>query len=144
MMIRIFKHYIHWNLAFLVVAESVIVFGSVYASSIIKRFLDLQPVIEYVDYIYLKAFVIALATTITFYIVDLYDLHLHIHTSGFKRQRVAHYCLYWLFRYVISASRHTDFSMIPHESALHSRGYEREPRIVGEAGHIRKRRVTPT
>src|SRR5215467_16406077 len=77
-MIRIFKHYIPWNLAFLVVAESVIVFGSVYAGSIIKRFLDLQPVIVDVDYIYLKAFVIALATTICFYVVDLYDLQIHI------------------------------------------------------------------
>src|SRR5262245_7272979 len=78
MMIRIFKHYIPWNLAFLVVAESVIVFGSVYAGYIIKRFLDLQIAIVDVNYIYLKAFVIALATTITFYIVDLYNLHLHI------------------------------------------------------------------
>ena len=39
---RIFKHYIPWNLAFLVVAESAIVFGSVYAGHVIKHMLDFQ------------------------------------------------------------------------------------------------------
>ena len=41
-MIRICKHYIPWNLAFLVMAESLLVFGSVYIGSIIKRFLDVE------------------------------------------------------------------------------------------------------
>ncbi|HYV52570.1 MAG TPA: TIGR03013 family XrtA/PEP-CTERM system glycosyltransferase [Candidatus Eisenbacteria bacterium] len=78
MMIRIFKHYVPWNLAFLVVAESVIVFGSVYAGSIIKRLLGFQHEIVDVNYIYLKALFLTLATTITFYVVDLYDLRIHI------------------------------------------------------------------
>ena len=72
-MIRICKHYIPWNLAFLVVAESVIVFASVYAGSIIKQFLDFHHVPEDVDYTYSKAIIISLTTTITFYVVDLYD-----------------------------------------------------------------------
>src|SRR5215813_3988229 len=83
MMIRICKHYIPWSLAFLVIAESVIVFGSVYTGSIIKRFLDFQPIIADVDYIYSKALVIALVTAITFYVVDLYDLRLHIRRGEF-------------------------------------------------------------
>src|SRR5205809_7086041 len=78
MMIRICKHYIPWNLAFLVIAESVIVFGSVYAGSILKQFLDSQPVLASVDYTYSKALVIALATAMTFYVVDLYDPGLHL------------------------------------------------------------------
>src|SRR5438034_7341818 len=82
-MIRICKHYIPWNLAFLVVAESVIVFGSVYAGSIIKRFLDFQPILAGVDYTYSKALVIALTTAITFYVVDLYDSGLHVRKGEF-------------------------------------------------------------
>jgi hypothetical protein len=82
-MIRICKHYIPWNLAFLVIAESVIVFGSVYAGSIIKQFLDFQPILVTVDYTYSKALVITLATSITFYIVDLYDSQLHLRRLEF-------------------------------------------------------------
>jgi len=78
MMIRICKHYIPWNLAFLVIAESVIVFGSVYAGSIIKRFLDFQPILVDMDYTYSKALVIAIATSIIFYVVDLYDTRLYL------------------------------------------------------------------
>src|ERR1043166_1526485 len=83
MMIRICKHYIHWNLAFLVIAESVIVFGSAYAGSIIKQFLDFQHIQADADYIYTKALVIALSTTITFYIVDLYDTGLYLRKGEF-------------------------------------------------------------
>src|SRR5262249_34649613 len=83
MMIRICKHYIPWNLAFLVIAESVIVFGSVYVGSIIKRFLDFHTIIADVDYIYPKALVITLATTITFYVVDLYDPRMHLRRGEF-------------------------------------------------------------
>src|SRR5438093_3299370 len=83
MMIRICKHYIPWNLAFLVIAESVIVFGSVYAGSMLKQFLDSQPVLASVDYTYSKALVIALATAMTFYVVDLYDSGLHLRRSEF-------------------------------------------------------------
>ncbi len=82
-MIRICKHYIPWNLAFLVIAESVIVFGSVYAGSIIKRFLDFRPILVDMDYTYSKAFVIAISTSITFYIVDLYDSRLYIRRGEF-------------------------------------------------------------
>ena len=82
-MIRICKHYIPWNLAFLVIAESMIVFGSVYAGSIIKRFLDFQPILVGVDCTYSKALVIALATAITFYVVDLYDSRLHLMRGEF-------------------------------------------------------------
>jgi sugar transferase (PEP-CTERM system associated) len=82
-MIRICKHYIPWNLAFLVIAESVIVFGSVYAGSIIKRLLNFHPVLISLDYTYSKAIVIALATVITFYIVDLYDSQLHLRRGEF-------------------------------------------------------------
>ena len=82
-MIRICKHYIPWNLAFLVIAESVIVFGSVYVGSIIKRFLDFHPIIADVDYIYPKALVITLATAITFYVIDLYDLRMHLRRGEF-------------------------------------------------------------
>src|SRR4030095_2928950 len=83
MMIRICKHYIPWNLAFLVIAESVIVFGSVYASAIIKQFLDFQPILESIDCMYSKALVITLTTSITFYIVDLYDSQLHLSMAEF-------------------------------------------------------------
>jgi sugar transferase (PEP-CTERM system associated) len=83
MMIRICKHYIPWNLAFLVIAESVIVFGSVYVGAIIKQFLDFQPILESVDYTYSKALVITLSTSITFYIVDLYDSQLHLRMAEF-------------------------------------------------------------
>src|SRR5712691_1818965 len=82
-MIRICKHYIPWNLAFLVIAESVIVFGSVYADSIIKQFLHFQPIPADVDYTYSKALVIALATAITFYVVDLYSSRLHLMRGEF-------------------------------------------------------------
>src|SRR5262245_58509574 len=50
----------------------------------------------------------------------------------------------WLFRYMMLASKHADFQMIPYESAAHSRGYEHASRIVGEEGCVRQRRVTPT
>src|SRR4030095_56468 len=83
MMIRICKHYIPWNLAFLVIAESVIVFGSVYVGAIIKQFLDFQPILESVDYTCSKALVITLSTSITFYIVDLYDSQLHLRMAEF-------------------------------------------------------------
>ena len=83
MMIRICKHYIPWNLAFLVIAESLIVFGSVYAGSIIKQFFDLQPVLSSMNYMYPKALIITLATSITFYIVDLYDHQLHLRRPEF-------------------------------------------------------------
>src|SRR5262249_8855081 len=83
MMIRICKHYIPWNLAFLVIAESVIVFGSVFAGSLIKRFLDFQPVLVNTDCTYSKALVIALAAAITFYVVGLYDPELHLKRSEF-------------------------------------------------------------
>jgi FlaA1/EpsC-like NDP-sugar epimerase len=83
MMIRICKHYIPWNLAFLVIAESVIVFGSVYASAIIKQFLAFQPILESIDCMYSKALVITLTTSITFYIVDLYDSQLHLSMAEF-------------------------------------------------------------
>ena len=73
---RIFKHYIPWNLAFLVVAESTIVFGSVYAGHIIKHIFDFKSVFVEIDYNYLKALVIACAVIVTFYIVDLYDISL--------------------------------------------------------------------
>src|SRR5262245_17322636 len=82
-MIRICKHYIPWNLAFLVIAESMIVFGSVYAGAIIKQFLDFQPILEIIDFMYSKALVITLATSITFYIVDLYDSQLHLRMTEF-------------------------------------------------------------
>src|SRR5262245_28321829 len=83
MMIRICKHYIPWNLAFLVIAESVIVFGSVYVYSIIKQFSNFQPILERVDYTYSKALVITLSTSITFYIVDLYDSQMHLRMAEF-------------------------------------------------------------
>jgi len=82
-MIRICKHYIPWNLAFLVIAESMLVFGSVYTGSVIKRFFDFQPILAGVDYTYAKALVIALATTISFYIVDFYDSGLLLRKSEF-------------------------------------------------------------
>ena len=82
-MIRICKHYIPWNLVFLVIAESMIVFGSVYTGSIIKQFLNFQPVLADLGYIYSKALVIALATVITFYVVDLYDSQLHLRRGEF-------------------------------------------------------------
>ena len=77
-MIRIFKHYIPWNLAFLVIAESVIVFGSVYAGYVIKQFLDFEPALSGIDATYFKALVIAFASAVTFYVVDLYDPGLHL------------------------------------------------------------------
>jgi hypothetical protein len=83
MMIRICKHYIPWNLAFLVVAENVIIFASVYAGAIIKPFLDFHHVPTELDYVYLKALIISIATTITFYIVDLYDSELHTRRNEF-------------------------------------------------------------
>jgi len=49
----------------------------------------------------------------------------------------------WLFRYVISASRHADFSPIPHESTSYSKAYEHVPSIVGEKGRVHRRCVTP-
>jgi hypothetical protein len=49
----------------------------------------------------------------------------------------------WLFRYVISASRHADFSPIPHESTSYSKAYEHVPSIVGEKGRVHRRYVTP-
>src|SRR5437016_5099983 len=82
-MIRICKHYIPWNLAFLVIAENLLVFGSVYTGAMIKRFLAFQPLFARVDSTYAKALVIALATTLTFYIVDLYDSGLHLRKSEF-------------------------------------------------------------
>lgn len=75
---RIFKHYIPWNLAFLVIAESIIVFGSMYTGHIIKQMLDFKSVLVEVDFNYLKALVIAFAVVVTFYIVDLYDISLHL------------------------------------------------------------------
>src|SRR5262245_43684674 len=83
MMIRICRHYIPWNLAFLVIAESVIVFGSVYAGSIIKQFLGFQLISENVDYTYSKALVITIATSIIFYIVALYDSQSHLRMNEF-------------------------------------------------------------
>jgi len=82
-MIRICKHYIPWNLAFLVIAESVIVFGSVYAGSIIKRSFGFQYMLAEADYTYSRALVIALAAAMTFYIVDLYDSGLHLRGGEF-------------------------------------------------------------
>ena len=82
-MIRICKHYIPWNLAFLVIAESMVVFVSVYAGSILKQFLHFQPIPADVDYTYSKALVIALTTAITFYVVDLYDSGLHVRKGEF-------------------------------------------------------------
>ena len=82
-MIRICKHYIPWNLAFLVIAESMVVFGSVYAVSIIKRFLDFQPILVDVDYTCSKALAISIYTAITFYVVNLYDSGLHIRRNEF-------------------------------------------------------------
>jgi len=82
-MIRICKHYIPWNLAFLVMAESVLVFGSVYTGAIIKHCLDVQSLFAGGDSTYSKALVIALTTTITFYIVDLYDAGLHLRKGEF-------------------------------------------------------------
>src|SRR5215475_11812301 len=82
-MIRICKHYIPWNLAFLVIAEGIVVFISVYIGSIIKQLLNFQPVIVGVDYAYSKALVIALATVITFYVVHLYDSRLHLRRGEF-------------------------------------------------------------
>jgi sugar transferase (PEP-CTERM system associated) len=55
------------------VAESIIIFASVYAGFIIKQFLDFHHVPENVDYTYSKALIISIATTITFYVLDLYD-----------------------------------------------------------------------
>jgi len=55
----------------------------VYAGSIIKRFLDFQPILVGVDCTYSKALVIALATAITFYVVDLYDSRLHLMRGEF-------------------------------------------------------------
>jgi sugar transferase (PEP-CTERM system associated) len=81
MMIRICKHYIPWRLAFLVVAESIIIFASVYAGSIMKEFLDFHAVPADADYVYPKALVIALATIITFYIIDLYDSEIQARRS---------------------------------------------------------------
>jgi serine/threonine protein kinase len=49
----------------------------------------------------------------------------------------------WLFRYVISASTHAGFRMIPHESTSHSRGYERAHSIVGKEGRVHWRCVMP-
>jgi len=82
-MIRICKHYIPWNLAFLVIAESVIIFGSVYVGSIIKQLLDFHPIIVDVDYICPKAFIITLTTIVTFYVVDLYDPRMHLRRGEF-------------------------------------------------------------
>ena len=82
-MIRICKHYIPWDLAFLVIAESVIVFRSVYVGCIIKSFFGFYPILESMDYIYSKALVIALATSITFYVVDLYGSRVHLRRSEF-------------------------------------------------------------
>jgi sugar transferase (PEP-CTERM system associated) len=82
-MIRIFKHYIPSNLAVLVIAESVIVFGSVYAGSIIKHLLNFQPALADVNYVYPKAFVIALVAAITFHVVDIYNSELHLKKGEF-------------------------------------------------------------
>ncbi len=54
-----------------------------YAGSIIKRFLDFQPILVGVDCTYSKALVIALATAITFYVVDLYGSRLHLMRGEF-------------------------------------------------------------
>lgn len=75
---RVFKHYIPWHLAFLVLAESIIVFGSVYASHAIKHTLGLHSGFVESDVNYLKALVITFAVVVTFYIVDLYDISLHL------------------------------------------------------------------
>jgi len=83
MMIRICKHYIPWSLAFLVIAESVIVFGSVYAGSMINRFLDFHPMLASADCTYSKALIITIVTSITFYVVDLYGSNSHIKNSEF-------------------------------------------------------------
>src|SRR5262245_35691223 len=81
MMIRICKHYIPWNLAFLVIAEGVMVFGSVYVGAIIRRLLDFHPILTSEDYVYSKALVVAIASSIAFYIVELYDDRLRIRSS---------------------------------------------------------------
>jgi len=78
---RIFKHYIPWNLAFLVIAESILVFGSVYAGHVIKQMLDFKSVFTEIDATYLRALVTVFAVVITFYIVDLYDIGLHLRRS---------------------------------------------------------------
>src|SRR5262245_16809234 len=83
MMIRICKHYIPWNLAFLVIIESMIVFGSVYTGSIVKRLLGFQSIADNANHIYLQALVIAISASITFYIVDIYDSNIYIRIGEF-------------------------------------------------------------
>jgi sugar transferase (PEP-CTERM system associated) len=82
-MIRICKHYIPWSLAFLVAAESIIIFASVYAGSIMNQFLDFHVVPANTDYLYPKALVISFATIITFYVIDMYDYEIHARRNEF-------------------------------------------------------------
>jgi sugar transferase (PEP-CTERM system associated) len=83
MMIRIFKHYIPWNLAFLVVAESLIVFASVYAGSIIRQIFDVHYLQEEINYIYSKSIIIAITTSIVFYVIDIYSYETYSRKSEF-------------------------------------------------------------
>jgi len=50
----------------------------------------------------------------------------------------------WDFRCSVSVSIHVHFPPILHESTSHSKGYEHAPSIVGEAGCVHRRCVTPT
>jgi len=102
-------------LAFLVVAESVIVFESVYTGSIIKRFLDFHSILASADYTYSKAIVIALTSSVTFYIVDLYDSGLHLRGGEFFVKTST--CLVIMFFIIASIN-----SLVP-SLQLHSMDY---------------------
>lgn len=75
---RIFRHYISWNLLFLVLVESLLIFSSFCASHLLKEYFNLDFVWPEYGFIYAKAFAITLITVIIFYVGGLYDLRLHL------------------------------------------------------------------
>src|SRR5215467_1525264 len=96
---RIFKHYISWHVLFLVFADGVIIFGSVYAGLFVK-FFGFQPLWLGPDPIYPKVLVLVLIAMTIFYIGNLYDLSFHTR----KRELIARITLAFLSTALIVAA----------------------------------------
>ncbi|MGE3539919.1 MAG: TIGR03013 family XrtA/PEP-CTERM system glycosyltransferase [Candidatus Tectimicrobiota bacterium] len=73
---RIFKHYISWYLALLVVAEILIAASSLYTTQLLRQYFAFESRLLGFEVICAQAFVLAFAMCIAFYILGLYDLGL--------------------------------------------------------------------
>ena len=75
---RIFRHYVPWNLALLVSVESFLIFVIFCAGHILEHYFRLQVVWTDDGHIYVKAFAATFIAVTTFYIAGVYDLRLHL------------------------------------------------------------------